>query len=235
MEKTQAAFPCNPFESETQRVGVFQTLHALVSIPVRLSRRSEAEGRLSVKTDPSQRKSDWSRRFSIGFGGSFCLGCTNVMTLSEIPGRMAVAREMRDIPNRRRMCPDVPTVVAILVCFTSCKPQAPAPPPPEVSVALPVTKEVTEWDDFTGRLEPIKSVEVRARVSGYLNSIHFKDGQEVKSGDLLFVIDPRPYAGRGRTRPGRPPARKSPAQPRSAESPARRTVDARPDHCRRAI
>ena len=57
----------------------------------------------------------------------------------------------------------------------------------------PVLKEVTEWDDFTGRLEPIKSVEVRARVSGYLDSIHFKDGQEVKTGDLLFVIDPRPY------------------------------------------
>ena len=57
----------------------------------------------------------------------------------------------------------------------------------------PVSKEVTEWDDFTGRLEPIKSVEVRARVSGYLDSIHFKDGQEVKAGDLLFVIDPRPY------------------------------------------
>ena len=54
-------------------------------------------------------------------------------------------------------------------------------------------KEVTEWDDFTGRLEPIKSVEVRARVSGWLDSIHFKDGQVVKAGDLLFVIDPRPY------------------------------------------
>lgn len=57
----------------------------------------------------------------------------------------------------------------------------------------PVLKDVTEWDDFTARLEPIKSVEVRARVSGYLDSIHFKDGQEVKVGDLLFVIDPRPY------------------------------------------
>jgi RND family efflux transporter MFP subunit len=57
----------------------------------------------------------------------------------------------------------------------------------------PVVKEVTEWDDFTGRLEPIKSVEVRARVSGWLDSIHFKDGQMVKAGDLLFVIDPRPY------------------------------------------
>ncbi len=91
------------------------------------------------------------------------------------------------------MCADVLKVVAILVCIVGCKRQQVTPPAPEVSVAQPVMKEVTEWDDFTGRLEPIKSVEVRARVSGYLNSIHFKDGQEVKMGDLLFVIDPRPY------------------------------------------
>jgi RND family efflux transporter MFP subunit len=84
-------------------------------------------------------------------------------------------------------------VVVILICVGGCKQQQVTPPPPEVSVAQPVTKEVTEWDDFTGRLEPIKSVEVRARVSGWLDSIHFKDGQEVKTGDLLFVIDPRPY------------------------------------------
>ena len=66
----------------------------------------------------------------------------------------------------------------------------------------PVIKEVTEWDDFTGRLEPIKSVEVRAPVSGYLDSIHFKDGQVVKTGDLLFVIDPEAVCGGGRARPG---------------------------------
>jgi RND family efflux transporter MFP subunit len=84
-------------------------------------------------------------------------------------------------------------VVVILIWVGGCKQQQVTPPPPEVSVAQPVTKEVTEWDDFTGRLEPIKSVEVRARVSGWLDSIHFKDGQEVKTGDLLFVIDPRPY------------------------------------------
>jgi RND family efflux transporter MFP subunit len=83
-------------------------------------------------------------------------------------------------------------VVLVLVC--ACRPQQQvAPPPPEVSAVQPVVKEVTEWDDFTGRLEPIKSVEVRARVSGWLDSIHFKDGQMVKAGDLLFVIDPRPY------------------------------------------
>lgn len=100
---------------------------------------------------------------------------------------------MKDIPTRQSTCHDLLAIVVMLFVVSSCKPQQATPPPPEVSVAQPVTKEVTEWDDFTGRLEPIKSVEVRARVSGYLDSIHFKDGQQVKAGELLFVIDPRPY------------------------------------------
>ena len=68
-----------------------------------------------------------------------------------------------------------------------------APPPPKVTVSQPVVREIIEWDEYTGRLEAVDSVEVRARVSGYLESIHFQDGQIVKKGDLLFVIDPRPY------------------------------------------
>jgi RND family efflux transporter MFP subunit len=96
--------------------------------------------------------------------------------------------------GRQGLCRDLFVVVVTLTLFSGCKPkQQVAPPPPEVSTVQPVVKEVTEWDDFTGRLEPIKSVEVRARVSGWLDSIHFKDGQVVKTGDLLFVIDPRPY------------------------------------------
>lgn len=70
--------------------------------------------------------------------------------------------------------------------------QAPAPPP-KVTVSQPVVRELIEWDKYTGRLEAIETVDVRARVNGYLESIHFKDGQLVKKGDLLFVIDPRPY------------------------------------------
>jgi RND family efflux transporter MFP subunit len=56
-----------------------------------------------------------------------------------------------------------------------------------------VEREVLEWDDYTGRLEPTHSVEVRARVSGYLESVQFRPGQIVEAGALLFVIDPRPY------------------------------------------
>src|SRR5262245_42951831 len=65
--------------------------------------------------------------------------------------------------------------------------------PPQVTVASPVYQEIVEWDEFTGQFAAIEYVELRARVSGYLQSIHFEDGQIVKKGDLLFVIDPRPY------------------------------------------
>jgi RND family efflux transporter MFP subunit len=62
-----------------------------------------------------------------------------------------------------------------------------------VTVSQPVQKEIVEWDEYTGRFGAIDSVEVRARVSGYLNTVNFKPGQMVKKGDLLFVIDPRPF------------------------------------------
>lgn len=68
-----------------------------------------------------------------------------------------------------------------------------APPPPTVSVVQPVARDVVEWDEYIGRLESPETVEVRARVSGYLDKVHFKEGKEVKKGDLLFTIDPRPY------------------------------------------
>ncbi|WP_244553555.1 efflux RND transporter periplasmic adaptor subunit [Nitrobacter vulgaris] len=67
------------------------------------------------------------------------------------------------------------------------------PPLPSVTVSKPIQKSITEWDEYTGRFEALKTVVVRARVSGFIDSIHFKDGQIVKEGDLLFVIDQRPY------------------------------------------
>jgi RND family efflux transporter MFP subunit len=65
--------------------------------------------------------------------------------------------------------------------------------PPAVTVSPPIKKTVVEWDDYTGQFAAVDSVEIRARVSGYLTEIHFEDGQFVKQGDLLFVIDPRPF------------------------------------------
>jgi len=68
-----------------------------------------------------------------------------------------------------------------------------APPPPSVTVAQPVKRTVTDWDEFTGRFEAIQEVQVRARVGGFINSVEFKDGAIVHSGDLLYIIDPRPF------------------------------------------
>jgi multidrug efflux system membrane fusion protein len=89
---------------------------------------------------------------------------------------------------------------AILVQILGCsKPQekeaaaAGQTPPPKVKVAQPLQKEVLEWDEYTGRIEAVETVEVRARVDGYLDKVNFRDGDKVKKGDLLFVIDPRPY------------------------------------------
>ncbi|HEY4210291.1 MAG TPA: efflux RND transporter periplasmic adaptor subunit [Steroidobacteraceae bacterium] len=68
-----------------------------------------------------------------------------------------------------------------------------APPAPQVTVAQVVQKSVTEFDEFTGRFEAVERVEIRPRVSGYISSVNFDEGHEVKKGDVLFVIDPRPY------------------------------------------
>src|SRR5262245_40612148 len=70
--------------------------------------------------------------------------------------------------------------------------QAPAAPP-AVQAAKVVSKSITEFDEFTGRFEAVERVEVRPRVSGYVTSTHFEQGHEVQKGDVLYVIDPRPY------------------------------------------
>lgn len=68
-----------------------------------------------------------------------------------------------------------------------------APPAPQVTVAAAISRKVTEFEEFTGRFEAVERVEIRPRVSGYISSVNFKEGSEVKKGDVLFVIDPRPY------------------------------------------
>jgi RND family efflux transporter MFP subunit len=88
-------------------------------------------------------------------------------------------------------------MVGLLALLPACTRKNPAPAPPplaaKVTVATPLVKKVVEWDEFTGRLESPQMVGLRARVSGYLEKIHFKEGTEVKAGDLLVTIDPRPY------------------------------------------
>src|SRR6195256_673358 len=69
-----------------------------------------------------------------------------------------------------------------------------AAPLPQVSVAPVISRKVTEFDELTGRFEAVERVEIRPRVSGYISSVNFTEGSEVKKGDVLFVIDQRPYA-----------------------------------------
>lgn len=70
--------------------------------------------------------------------------------------------------------------------------EAPAQGAPPVTVAAPLSQQVVDWDEFTGRFEAPRSVDVRARVGGYIQSVHFKDGDFVRQGQLLFTLDPRP-------------------------------------------
>jgi RND family efflux transporter MFP subunit len=83
-----------------------------------------------------------------------------------------------------------------MICFAGCWKSAPTlivPPPPEVTVSNPVAREVTDYFEFPGQTCAVGEVEIRARVTGYIVKVNFEDGQEVKKGDLLFEIDPRPY------------------------------------------
>ncbi|MGJ5176168.1 efflux RND transporter periplasmic adaptor subunit [Bradyrhizobium oligotrophicum] len=89
-------------------------------------------------------------------------------------------------------------VVLLLLGLSGCsekpsQPAAAAPAAPPVTVAQPTKRTVTDWDEFTGRFEAVEEVQVRARVGGYVNSVEFRDGAMVKTGDLLYVIDPRPF------------------------------------------
>lgn len=87
---------------------------------------------------------------------------------------------------------------ALAGCGSDAADKAAGPPqgPPPVTVATPLRQTIVDWDEYVGRFEALKKVDIRPRVSGYLQSIHFRDGDMVRPGQLLFVIDPRPYEAR---------------------------------------
>jgi RND family efflux transporter MFP subunit len=92
----------------------------------------------------------------------------------------------------------IATVIASIPALVACEQsqsqsQAAVPAPPQVTIAKPVSKMLADQDEYVGRFVAVESVEVRARVSGYLEAIHFQDGQMVTTGDLLFTIDRRPF------------------------------------------
>lgn len=82
---------------------------------------------------------------------------------------------------------------AITLILTAAMPAQAQQGPPPVDVATPLLSKIVDWDEYTGRFEAVERVELRARVSGYLQEVSFRDGQLVKKGDVLFVIDQRPF------------------------------------------
>lgn len=77
--------------------------------------------------------------------------------------------------------------------IAACREAPPPPPAPQVTVAAVVGRDVTDWDEFTGRFEAVNTVDVRPRISGYVQRVTFAEGATVQQNDVLFVIDPRPY------------------------------------------
>ncbi len=105
-----------------------------------------------------------------------------------VPGRMRLTRIVK------RIAFALPLVLLLLGC--SRQADYVAPPPMDVTVSKPQQQTVTEYAEFTGMVEALESVAVRARVEGYLERIAFQSGVRVKKGDLLFVIDPKPFQAR---------------------------------------
>jgi membrane fusion protein, multidrug efflux system len=97
-------------------------------------------------------------------------------------------------PGRRRARMEIPLALVAALALAACKEEAPPPPQaPPVTVAAALSREITEFDEFTGRVAAVNQVEVRPRVSGFVTRASFQEGAEVRQGDVLFEIDPRPY------------------------------------------
>ncbi|MGY1410731.1 MULTISPECIES: efflux RND transporter periplasmic adaptor subunit [unclassified Luteimonas] len=102
---------------------------------------------------------------------------------------IAAARRLHGM----RLVPVLLAAALAVACSSNASPGDGAPPAPEVSVAQVIARPVQQWDDFTGRLSAVETVELRPRVSGYVHRVAYDEGQVLGKGDLLFEIDPRPY------------------------------------------
>ena len=111
-----------------------------------------------------------------------------------------IAEPLPSKPRSRRKALSLTLVALALVAgalgmrVARGEPAPPPPPLPQVTVAAAIGREVTDWDEFTGHLDAVDVVEVRPRVSGYIERVAFDEGAEVRKGEVLFIIDPRPYA-----------------------------------------
>ena len=121
----------------------------------------------------------------------------NMITKVPADGEAQTVRiKIKDRPMWQRAAlfgTPVIVLAAAVTLWTSDPSPAAAPPLPSVTVAAPLQREVNLWDDYVGRFEPSRSVEVRPRVSGQIVAIHFTDGAIVRKGQLLFTVDPRPF------------------------------------------
>jgi multidrug efflux system membrane fusion protein len=112
------------------------------------------------------------------------------VSATEKSGRLA------RIVNIGSFCRLGPIIVLLAVSLSGCDDKA-APPvaaaAPPVTVAQPIKRTVTDWDEFTGRFDAVEEVQIRARVGGFVTNVEFRDGAFVKAGDLLYIIDPRPF------------------------------------------
>jgi membrane fusion protein, multidrug efflux system len=121
----------------------------------------------------------------------------NMMTKIEASAATAspVRRRFTDRPLWQHLSAAALPVIAVVAVgvLNRESPAIAAAPPPTVTVAAPLVREVMEWDDHVGRFEPSSSVEVRPRVSGAVTAVHFTDGAIVQKGQRLFTIDPRPF------------------------------------------
>ena len=83
--------------------------------------------------------------------------------------------------------------VAVIAGCSGQAAESGMPPPPDVSAAPVLVKQISQWDDFSGRVEAVENVDLRPRVSGYIDRVNYEEGQEVRKGDVLFTIDSRSY------------------------------------------
>jgi RND family efflux transporter MFP subunit len=112
---------------------------------------------------------------------------------ADMPPERSAQENIPSLQPLRRLSPLALLLAACLVGCDKPATQAAAPPPPPVTVSQPTKRTVTDWDEFTGRFEAMEEVQIRARVGGFVESIQFKDGDFVRPGDLLYVIDSRPF------------------------------------------
>ena len=137
-------------------------------------------------------RNEYHREAAVDAGHHNPLEPADVETLKD-------GREAPPIKRSRRSWAIAAVILAVLAGWWLLRGQqapAAAPPVPIVTVAIPLQREVTEWDEFIGRFEASKSVEVRPQVTGQITTVHFTDGQYVRQGAPLFTIDPRPYRAR---------------------------------------